>query len=700
MPETNRANEAGQPCSKGDEPGIGAQKALRPLIEAPEDAQAPGTASEPPHSGHHADVEEQAKAARSGEELRAEAEQTSASGPTDATPHPAASRPSSPVQTRFGELATMESLHPLAGAEGGEGRSRVDSPLAEEESREGLLSEEDGDTLETETADAVLAGLDSLDEDIQDLSAAEIAEGGKDAPQPFEGEAGQHTLAEIALASSALMPLEGEGGPGANLSSKHDELAEAVQAALLSLYGEAPSASSLKKPSPFSHEAQTAGSGWKSDDHLSPQDVILNYFDYQPATGKRAGRFGDHLAAQDSLDEPFDSSLRQRPHWTGPASSHYDAEPMLSESHAGIGKAARESERESNRLLGAAAIGLISGIAIAASLAVFVINAYGPGSGQSFGALHAPDANQSGYGWIKRGAGQPSPEASASASVAAPVIAVSDLSVTPGQPSPLAIGVKPDRGDDSMLISITGMPDGARLSAGVDAGGGHWLLPPRRLTGLTINVPAATPEAVPLSVQVLDGNLRTPLSEKTQFTLHVNAPQTEPTPQPVASQQAQPAIAELRPVSPEAEPQPQATEPPKPVASFFSTETVPNSAPQGGMARQAALQAPAPAPAPTPSKAASKTEIEDMIRDGNKRMRDGDILEARKLYQKAAAQGDPEAALAMGRAYDPVYFARLDKKNAEPDAAKAFDWYRKALDGGARQTAKLRIENLKHFLNH
>jgi hypothetical protein len=36
---------------------------------------------------------------------------------------------------------------------------------------------------------------------------------------------------------------------------------------------------------------------------------------------------------------------------------------------------------------------------------------------------------------------------------------------------------------------------------------------------------------------------------------------------------------------------------------------------------------------------------------------------------------------------------------AVPDAAKAFDWYRKAMDGGAAQTAKVRIENLKHFLN-
>ncbi|MBI4725310.1 MAG: hypothetical protein HY765_10115 [Rhodomicrobium sp.] len=96
---------------------------------------------------------------------------------------------------------------------------------------------------------------------------------------------------------------------------------------------------------------------------------------------------------------------------------------------------------------------------------------------------------------------------------------------------------------------------------------------------------------------------------------------------------------------------------------------------------------------------ASRPEVEDLIREGNKRMRDGDIVEARLLYQKAVALGDPEAALAMGRSYDPIYFARIDKKNAEPDAAKAFDWYRRAMDAGASQTAMIRIENLKHFLN-
>jgi hypothetical protein len=75
-------------------------------------------------------------------------------------------------------------------------------------------------------------------------------------------------------------------------------------------------------------------------------------------------------------------------------------------------------------------------------------------------------------------------------------------------------------------------------------------------------------------------------------------------------------------------------------------------------------------------------DAEDLIREGNKRMRGGDILEARELYQKAVELGGAEAALAMGRSYDPIYLQRIEKKNAEPDKAKAYEWYKKARDLG------------------
>ena len=95
----------------------------------------------------------------------------------------------------------------------------------------------------------------------------------------------------------------------------------------------------------------------------------------------------------------------------------------------------------------------------------------------------------------------------------------------------------------------------------------------------------------------------------------------------------------------------------------------------------------------------ARPNVEDLIREGNKRMREGDILGARQSYQKAVASGDAAAALVMGRSYDPIYFARIAERNAEPDPAQAFAWYRRASDAGAVQTAMVRIDDLKGFLS-
>ena len=158
---------------------------------------------------------------------------------------------------------------------------------------------------------------------------------------------------------------------------------------------------------------------------------------------------------------------------------------------------------------------------------------------------------------------------------AAPMIAASDVLVMSGQPSPLAIKVKPEQANEKTLISLTGIPEGARLNAGVDAGGGNWLLPPRRLDGLTINVPAGTPDTALLTVQVLDSNIRTPLSEKKQFSIRVSTPKAEPAAQTTVQPRTQPEIVAIKPPQPEPASVPETPKPAKAAPTFFSTETVP-----------------------------------------------------------------------------------------------------------------------------
>ncbi len=534
------------------------------------------------------------------------------------------------------------------------------------------------------------------------------------------------SLSELSLASVGLEAEEALADADGDLSSKHDELADAVQLALANIYGDGPPAAEPAPSSPaYSSEWSAPGPGWETpqavgatDDGLTPQDVILNYFSYNTdSKGGPQGEAGAFRAAafnqEHSKDDGFYPAARAESQWPNSLAQHgaYEGPPSFPVP-VGLRPAAKSdaaSEKESSRVLGAAAIGLVGGIAIAASLAVFVINSYGPGV---HGGLNRTlDSADQGYGRRSRSAGEAeTPAATRDQPVAEEqaAIAAADVFATPGQPSALAINVKSEPSNDQALVSITGVPEGARLSAGVDAGQGNWLLPPRRLNGLTINLPSGAQEKVQLSVQLLDSNVRTPLSERKQFAIWVAA--TKPEAASLVAVSA--ANATERAAFPE---QPKA--PPPVGAPFFSTQTVssPASSPAVAAPEQSqvsdvafkpVLQAP-PAAQPAPSQRqaalaprnASQSEIEDLIREGNKRMREGDILEARQLYQKAVSLGDPEAALAMGRSYDPIYFARIDKKNAEPDAAKAFDWYRMAMDGGAAQTAKVRIDNLKHFLN-
>jgi hypothetical protein len=547
------------------------------------------------------------------------------------------------------------------------------------------------------------------------------------------------SLSEMGFAAGAALSADSESAVAE--AGKHDELAEAVQAALLSVYGQ-PSAAenSGYEALAFPEEALPPLPGWNAAlrqdlappdvDGLTPQDVILNYFDYAPAAhaGNRRASGGIETGDSQELD-------MRAPNWPGRMGSEAKVSKTPAQNHSYSGpalfpvpvspassKTVGAQERESSRLLGAAAIGLVGGIAIAASLAAFLI----------YGGPHQPAIEIPGIGNLRldrdeQGYGRAAPDGGTSETAKTSIIRAapeftsevlaSDAVTSPGQATPLAISIRSQLPFERTLVSITGVPEGGRLSAGVDAGSGNWLLPPRRLNGLTLSLPMGTPDTVALEVQLLDSNARTPLSAKSQFVVRTKAAAT-----PSAAVAQSPILEGAimaqtgRPIQTAAPVFALNTQTvPEPPAPLASVRAAPVPAPEANFRTQTVIASPpAPAAAPfqaalVPAPAASqdsairrtgpRPEVEDLIREGNKRMREGDILEARQFYQKAVVFGDPEAALAMGRSYDPIYFARIDKKNAEPDAAKAFDWYRRAMDAGAAQTAMVRIENLKHFLN-
>ncbi len=609
----------------------------------------------------------------------------------------------------------------------------------------------------------------------------------EEAPQPRYS--GAQTLAGLGLPSGSGFS-DYAAPSGADLS-KHDELADAVESALRSVYGEQPAkpaAKPFQKPA-IAEEKAAPSLVWNrssspANDDLTPQEVIFNYFDYVPEDENRklgapAEHENDGLTPQEVIlnyfdypsstqngngyphaarspsgrerEEPITLRSSQEPvvplrrapppeerpvhreEWPvqSPQPQQYSGPPSFPVPGPALPPrpAAQVAAQESSRLLGAAAIGLMGGIAIAASLAAFLI--YGPHPAAveipGIGNLRL-DRDEQGYGRTlqEEAAREPArSRARAPVDMSSEILA-SDAVAVPGQPTSLAISIRSAQSFEKMLVSIAGIPEGGRLSAGVDTGGGNWLIAPRRLNGLTINLPAGAPDVVSLEAQLLDSNTRTPLSARGTFSVRVMQPggsaasaalsQTVSPPAPAPAypvRQQQQSAANYpfttqilsQPTAPAAAANVQRAAPaPAPVPDLgfrYQTEAPPPPPQrQAALAPQTVISPPPPAfTSSATRRAAPRPEVEDLIREGNKRMREGDIVEARQFYQRAVAFGDAEAALAMGRSYDPIYFARIEKKNSDPDAAKAFDWYKRAMDAGASQTAMVRIENLKHFLN-
>ena len=89
-------------------------------------------------------------------------------------------------------------------------------------------------------------------------------------PQPFEELLAHQTLSEISEAAAAVPVPDHVHG---ELSSKHDELADAVQSALLSIYGTHPHAIAAPRAEdlPQPPQASATSAHWASDDNLSPK---------------------------------------------------------------------------------------------------------------------------------------------------------------------------------------------------------------------------------------------------------------------------------------------------------------------------------------------------------------------------------------------------------------------------------------------
>lgn len=98
----------------------------------------------------------------------------------------------------------------------------------------------------------------------------------------------------------------------------------------------------------------------------------------------------------------------------------------------------------------------------------------------------------------------------------------------------------------------------------------------------------------------------------------------------------------------------------------------------------------------------SKEEAIRMFGEGQNLMASGDIRQARGLFARSLASGMPEAALALGRSYDPKYIARIENANAEADAEAARnwyeEWYRQSVEQGSI-SSDVRLDRLLQTMN-
>lgn len=523
-------------------------------------------------------------------------------------------------------------------------------------------------------------------------------------------------------------------------SDEQDSIADAVQSALKNVYGNESSepanepavpdfgqfsvAESLRQDA--AAQAASQGAYWDDEDDASPapqshveaeSETVLDYLysnrraaterqqephaqqqdDYSGYGASNLDSGAGYFESQEDKKQKNFDNFDDDPDWTPPSFvTSAGPAPQPGQYPAPMPTTAPTPESlavgspDSSHLLGAAGLGLIGGIALAGVLAVFVFNSFvedneptvsaslsapkvidrldGDGndgtavvSSQATSETAIPGPNVPPIAPETRSAAvEPSrvePAAPAAAPEPEKPLNAFDVAGLPGTDIPLSIKLSAEAGKEAALISLKGLDENYKLSTGIDVGAGQWLLPPARLDTLTVSAPEALTGTFDIEIQLLEDDAQTPMSDPISFKLTIDEA-------PKRSEQTSPpetSVAALSGTSEEANQLVEVTE----ATPEIDTDPL--------------------------------TQL--LIRDGNKLMREGDILGARRLYEQAVANGNPEAALAMGRSYDPSYFEKLPIQTGKPDPATAFQWYKQALDGGL-VTARVKIDGLKQWLQN
>jgi hypothetical protein len=114
----------------------------------------------------------------------------------------------------------------------------------------------------------------------------------------------------------------------------------------------------------------------------------------------------------------------------------------------------------------------------------------------------------------------------------------------------------------------------------------------------------------------------------------------------------------------------------------------------GAVVAQSKLWLAVPPPVSTQAAPLTETALADLVRNGDRLLNRGDVMAARALYEKAAAMGSAQAALALGATYDPRRLWSLGVFGTVGNKERARQWYQRAAELGHPE-AKARIGALK-----
>ena len=90
----------------------------------------------------------------------------------------------------------------------------------------------------------------------------------------------------------------------------------------------------------------------------------------------------------------------------------------------------------------------------------------------------------------------------------------------------------------------------------------------------------------------------------------------------------------------------------------------------------------------------SAAELAALLTRGDVLFSKGDLLAARLFYERAADEGDGQAALKLGESFDPVFLDRAHLPGARGDRSMALSWYRRARDLGVTE-AEIMLKSLE-----